>query len=178
MNLYFRLVFFLCCLPFLKKIAPKSGVDFNHKSELILRVWPNDLDIFIHMNNGRYLSIMDFGRFHLMTQFGTLKKAYTKRWSPAVGGVKITYIRSLRLWQKYKLTTQILCWDDKWIYMEQQFIKVKNNELMATALVRALFVKQHQKIASQELMAHFFPEGITSPAMPEKVRKWRESEGK
>ncbi len=176
MNLYFRLFIFLCSLPFIKK---NHKVDLNHKGEMNLWVLPNDLDIFNHMNNGRYLTIMDFGRFHLMAQFGTLKKAYQNGWSPAVGGVRMTYIRSLKLFEKYKLTTQIICWDEKWIYMEQQFIKSKNNELMATALVRALFInKNREKISSQELVTCFFPEGLVSPEMPEAVRKWRESEGK
>lgn len=176
MNLYFRLFLFFCSLPFIKKY---KQVDLNHKSEIFFRVLPNDLDIFAHMNNGRYLSIMDFGRFHLMAQFNTLKKAYQNGWSPAVGGVKISYIRSLKLFDKYKLTTQIICWDEKWVYMEQQFIKLNNNQLMATALVKALFInKKHHKIASQELVGAFFPEGLASPEMPEAVRKWRESEGK
>jgi acyl-CoA thioesterase FadM len=178
MNLYFRLLLFFLSLPFIKKIDPKKPIDFNHKSEMIFRVLPNDLDIFNHMNNGRYLSIMDFGRFHYMTQYGALKKAFKNNWSPAVGGVRITYIRSLRLFEKYKLTTQILCWDEKWVYMEQQFIKLKDNQLMATGLVRALFVKNHVKISSDELMTTFFPGGIISPEMPDAVRKWRESEGK
>ena len=33
-----------------------------------MRVWPNDLDTNAHMNNGRYLTLMDLGRFDLMTQ--------------------------------------------------------------------------------------------------------------
>ncbi len=174
MNLYFRLLLFFLSLSFIKKY---SKIDLNHKGEMFFRVLPNDLDIFNHMNNGRYLSIMDFGRFHIMAQFGALKKAYKMGWSPAVGGVRITYIRSLKLFTKFKLTTQILCWDEKWIYMEQQFIKVNSDEIMATALVRALFInKKREKVSSPELMSTFFPQGLISPEMPEAVKKWRESE--
>jgi acyl-CoA thioesterase FadM len=182
MNLYFRLFLFLLSLPFIKKVTSQNKIDFTHQSELLLRVWPNDLDIFNHMNNGRYLSIMDFGRFHLMAQFGTIKKAYQKSWSPAVGSIKINYIRSLKLFDKYKLTTQLVCWDAKWLYVEQQFIKIdkKNNRelLMATALIKLLFVKKSQKISSQELVNGFFTKGVESPEMPEKVRKWVEAESK
>lgn len=173
MNLYFRLLLFILTLPFIKKITPKNNKallsHISHQSSLTFRVLFNDLDIFAHMNNGRYLSIMDLGRFHLMAQLGTLKKAYQHGWVPAVGSVKITYIRSLTLLQKYQLTTQILCWDEKWIYMEQQFIDEKNNTLMATALVRALFLKKGKKIDSQTLISTFFSTEISSPPMPERV---------
>jgi acyl-CoA thioesterase FadM len=180
MNLYFRLFLFLLSLPFIKKVASQNKIDFRHQSELFLRVWPNDLDIFNHMNNGRYLSLMDFGRFHLMAQFGAMKKAYQKGWSPAVGAIKINYIRSLKLFDKYKLTTQLVCWDEKWVYIEQKFIKIdeKNNRevLMSTALIKLLFVKKGQKISSQELVNVFFSNGLESPEMPENVRKWVEAE--
>lgn len=34
------------------------------------RVWPTDLDVLMHMNNGVYLSIMDLGRIDLMARSG------------------------------------------------------------------------------------------------------------
>ena len=33
-----------------------------------MRVLPNDLDLLWHMNNGRYLSLMDQGRVDLMVR--------------------------------------------------------------------------------------------------------------
>lgn len=179
MNLYIRVLLFFLSLPFIKKVKFDGPTDFNYKSIMPLRVWPTDLDIFNHMNNGRYLSIMDFGRFHLMAQFGTLKKAHKNGWSPVVGGIKITYLRSLKLLNKYKLTTQLVCWDEKWVFMEQQFIRVnkhKKEELMATALIKALFVKGSQKVPSKELISVFFPDGLISPPMPLRIQKWLEGE--
>lgn len=186
MNLYFRLILLLLSLPFIKKVSVHNQHDqhdqkdaqnsLSHKSELPFRVLPNDLDAFNHMNNSRYLSIMDFGRFHLMAQFGSLKKAYQKGWAPAVGGIKINYIRALKLFNHYKLTTQIIYWDEKWVYLEQQFITLKDNQLMATALVKALFTSKQGKVSSDELLTTFFPEGLSKPPLPEKIRRWRESE--
>ncbi len=39
-------------------------------SVLTLRVLPNDLDPSLHMNNGRYLAIMDLGRIDLLIRSG------------------------------------------------------------------------------------------------------------
>ena len=36
------------------------------------RVWLHDLDAFGHMNNGRYLQIMDVARTHWMVRTGVL----------------------------------------------------------------------------------------------------------
>src|SRR6185503_3961101 len=44
--------------------GPKYS-DLKHESNLSLRVWPNDLDLNIHVNNGRYLTLMDLGRMDL-----------------------------------------------------------------------------------------------------------------
>ena len=56
MNLYFRLLMLLI------KLIRKPRLGLLDTSVLILRVLPNDLDMNMHMNNGRYLSIMDLGR--------------------------------------------------------------------------------------------------------------------
>ncbi len=40
--------------------APKLGI--LETSVLRFRVWPNDLDFNFHLNNGRYLTLMDIGR--------------------------------------------------------------------------------------------------------------------
>jgi len=40
----------------------KSKVDLLATTRVYLRVWPNDLDLNIHVNNGRYLALADIGR--------------------------------------------------------------------------------------------------------------------
>src|SRR5687768_16441057 len=37
-------------------------------SVLRFHVWPGDLDFFGHMNNGRFLTLMDSGRFDIMAR--------------------------------------------------------------------------------------------------------------
>lgn len=39
-------------------------------SKVWFRVWPHDLDPSIHMNNGRYLALMDLGRLDLLIRSG------------------------------------------------------------------------------------------------------------
>jgi len=39
---------------------PKLTID--EVSRITLRVWPTDLDVYNHMNNGVFLTLMDIGR--------------------------------------------------------------------------------------------------------------------
>lgn len=57
MNLWLRLLWLLATARFQVRLAePTETVALG------MRVWPGDLDISLHMNNGRYLTIMDLGR--------------------------------------------------------------------------------------------------------------------
>ena len=67
MNLYLRLLFLLLGI---WRLPPRGLLE---ASRAVFRVLPNDCDMNLHMNNGRYLSFMDLGRVHLMAQSGLLK---------------------------------------------------------------------------------------------------------
>ena len=169
MNLYFRLLLFILRLPFIK-VDTHAALP---TSEMQFRVLPNDIDFNWHMNNSRYLSLMDFGRFHLIAKMGIFGKIFKKGWSPAVGAIKIIFIKALKPWQKYRLITTIVYWDEKWIYMQQDFMV--GEQLMATALAKALFTHKGKKIPSAELIA-LSGHAVTPPPLPENVRKWREAD--
>lgn len=134
-----------------------------------LRVWPNDLDFNLHMNNGRYLTLMDLGRIDLMARNGSLKVFRRLRWMPVVAAQTITFRRSLKLFQRFELHTRVVCWDEDFVYMEQTF--VTEGRLAALALVRAAFVEAGRKLSSAEVLEAI---GIQrrSPAMPSGIKAW------
>ena len=78
MNLWFRSLIVLFTVFFRRSLDPLD------ESVLKFRVWPTDLDVNFHMNNGRYLTIMDLGRVDLMLRTGLGKMALNgsgRRWS-------------------------------------------------------------------------------------------------
>lgn len=85
MNLWLRLLLLHLTL------ARRARIDLLQEVVLDLRVWPTDLDIQRHMNNGRYLSVMDLGRYALMARTGLLGVAAEHRWMPLVRGIDIEY---------------------------------------------------------------------------------------
>ncbi|MGB8817535.1 MAG: thioesterase family protein, partial [Rhizobiaceae bacterium] len=82
MNLIFRM---FLTLFFAKRASRLMPLDMAHKP---MRVLPNDLDVQMHMNNGRFLSIMDLGRLDLIVRLGFWKVARERGWYPVVGSVK------------------------------------------------------------------------------------------
>lgn len=163
MNLLFRLLRIIIESFFRKRLHPLS------ESVLHLRVLPNDLDLNFHMNNGRFLSIMDLGRLDLLIRTDLAKALLHHRWQPLVGAVNIRYKQSLMPFQKYRLHTKVIGWDEKWFYIEQRF--ERRNRTIAVGLVKALFRGNHRNITPEQCLK-LIHVNIDPPTLPEKVLRW------
>lgn len=88
-------------------------------SEITLRCRLTDIDNFLEMNNGRVLTLYDLGRtdFAVRTELGT--QLLKQRWGLVVAGSTIQYRKRIRAFQKVTLKTQIVGFDERWIYVEQ-----------------------------------------------------------
>ena len=93
---------------FRRRIAPLDV------SVLRFRAVPTDLDLNMHMNNGRYLTLMDLGRIDLMMRTGMGRLVIREKWMPVIASAMVRFRRSLLPFQKSELHTRLLCWDDKW----------------------------------------------------------------
>jgi acyl-CoA thioesterase FadM len=165
MNLYLRL--FLLLFKLIR--LPRKGV--FEESRVTFRVLPTDCDVNLHMNNGRYLSFMDLGRVHLVTQMGLLRIIIRKRWRAALGAAEINFIRAIAPFQKFDLITRLVTWDDKWAYMEQRF--EADGVLCAHAFVKGLFLDGRGRVESATVVAEL---GLTDapPPMPRELEIWAE----
>ncbi len=86
-----------------------------------MRVHLGDLDLYWHVNNGVYLQMMDVGRSNLIADLNGAKPLKDRGWYPVVAASTVKYRRSLKLRQKFDLTTRVLGWDPRVIYLEQTF---------------------------------------------------------
>lgn len=131
------------------------------KSILRFHVLPNDLDINMHMNNGRFNSIMDLGRIDIMLRTGLLQIVYRKKWYGVVGSIHTRFKRPLKLFQAYELHSQIIYWDDKWTWVEHKMFS--KDKLVCSALVQTLIRRKGENVTTPELQklmgfAHQSPE--------------------
>jgi acyl-CoA thioesterase FadM len=132
MNLWLRLFWLLIMSRFRSALAIPGDA-----SILNFRVWPHDLDTSMHMNNGRYLALMDLGRLDVIARTGLLAAALKYRWAPIARAVFISFRRELLAFQKFRLETRLLCWTETIAVMEQTFFIVgghRDGQLAARAL--------------------------------------------
>ena len=165
MNLYFRLLSVLLGLIGL----PRKGL--LDESRVPFRVLPTDCDINFHMNNGRYLSLMDLGRVHLMRQVRLIRPILANRWRPVLAGAEINFIRPLAPLQKFDLVTRIVTWDQKYFYLEQRF--ESRGILCAHAFVKGLFLGRRGSVSNAKVMAAAGFE-VEPPPLPDELRIWAE----
>ena len=164
MNLIFRLIRIV--------IAALMGqrLGLLDTSEVRLRVWPNDLDFNLHMNNGRYFTVMDLGRIDLMIRIGVAHEMWRRKWTPVVGSETIRFKRALKPFQSYRLKTRVLCWDERWVFLEQRF-ETMEGELAALGIVKAVLTAERRTMRPKEALKLL---GMLrrSPAMPPAVKAW------
>ncbi|HEX4321691.1 MAG TPA: thioesterase family protein [Acidobacteriaceae bacterium] len=148
-------------------IRPLPALGVLETDTLKMRVWPNDVDFNLHLNNARYLSVMDYGRIRQLARMGLLMHMFKQRWTPVVGGVWITYRRSLPLWARYQLATRLVCWDERWFYFEQIF--TGDAGLVAVGWVKGALLDRGTAIEPQRVV-DLAGVGIVSPPLPEAIQ--------
>jgi acyl-CoA thioesterase FadM len=151
--------------------APRIGL--QDESTVEFRVLPGDLDVNVHLNNGRYLALMDLGRFDLLIRGGLFRPMLRRRWRPLLGSAMVRYRRSLQPFQRFRLISRLVCWDDRWFVFEQRF--ESRGQLYAVALARGLFRDRQGNLSPAEVLA---AAGITqpSPPPPDHVTRWAEAD--
>ena len=152
-------------------IRPLPPLGVLDEDRLRLRVWPNDIDLNLHMNNARFLSIMDYARAHLLARTRLLEHIIHSRWRPLAGAVWITYRRSLPLFSAFSLSSRMVCWDERWFYIEQTF--VGREGLAAVGWVKGILRDARGSGEPQTVIDGVAP-GVVSPPMPEAIAAWNE----
>ncbi|MDH5178979.1 MAG: thioesterase family protein [Gammaproteobacteria bacterium] len=116
MNLIFRMLWLLISVRFKTRLPA-----VRPENELTLRVLPNDLDINLHMNNGRYLTICDLSRVDMFLRTGLAKAMVQNKWMPIITEHTMQYKKALRLFQKYTVHMAITDWDERNFHMTHTF---------------------------------------------------------
>lgn len=168
MNLLFRFI-----TTFFRSVI-RSKIGLFDESRLTLRVWLNDFDPYLHLNNGRYLSLMDLGRLDLVIRNGLGSVMLRRKWFPVVGSSMIRYRRPVHAFHAFQLCTSLAGWDDKWIYVAHRF--EENDELMAAAIIQGVFRGSEGTISPQTLFRNAGYE-VEAVRMPQWILDWQQADG-
>lgn len=167
MNLYLRLFWIWL------HARLKPPIRLGDTIEMGLRVWPSDIDVNGHMNNGRYLTIIDLALIEYLTRCGVLKVLVRKGWRPMLGGSMISFRHGLKPFHRYTLRFAISCWNKRWNYVRFDFLQ--GGRAMAAGHAKGAFVGAESIVHTAETHAAF---GIdrTLPAISASIAAWIEAD--
>lgn len=165
MNLYLRLLLLLYRIKRNKLYQPLlEPVDLSFKA------LPTDCDINLHLTNSRYLAMMDLARTWMTEKVGFFDVIVKNRWFPIVNATAITYIRDIKPMRSFKVTTQLVGWDHKYFYIQQNF--KSQEQLHAVAYVRGVFKRKGGVVSIEEMLEAVGFDG-EPPQLHEEIRHWK-----
>jgi len=168
MNLYLRLLWTLLR----SWRLPRLGLD--DRLERHWRVLPNDLDINGHMNNGRYLTLVDLMLMEFFVRTGFARAMLRAGWRPMSGGAIISYRRGLQPMQRYRVRFGMLATDAHWNYMRFEFLQA-DGTLCAVGVMKGAAVGREGLVPNATSYAAM---GMDLPQrpLPDAVTHWLAAE--
>ena len=153
-------------------------VGADYRSSLAFRVAPGDIDVNLHMNNGRYLTIMDLGRIDILIRTGLWREMNRQKLQGVVATQRVRYRHALDPWDRFRVDSRILGWNDDGLIFEHRMIRERRAEekLAASATVRFVFTARGRaKPRTADILASA---GMTdpSPDLSEEVQAWLQAE--
>ena len=115
-------------------------LDSAEVGRIRLTTLPTDIDILRHMNNGRYLSLFDLGRWDLLIRTGLFDAMKERGWYAVVSSETVTFRKSLQLWQRFDVESRFIGHDEKAVFMEHR--AVVDGEVYARVIVRARMMRR------------------------------------
>ena len=165
MNLLLRLLLLLLTAPF------RPRCDILGPARKRFMVWPPDLDVLGHVNNGVYLSMLDVARTDLLLRSGRMGRLRKHRVYPVVAAQTIRYRRSLQLFQRFDVETAVIGWDEKAFIIQHQFLR--GGQVVAEAIIRSRFLRRGGgTVTSHEILELLGANPGPSPELPAWIDAW------
>lgn len=143
-------------------LAPRVSVLDEVRTTFV--VGPGDADANRHLNNGRYLQLMDLARFALVVQGGLGGVVLRRRWTPILAGAQLEFLREIPLFASFSIRSRIVSWDTRWFYIEQRF--ERGGRVVAIGRVQGQFRGEKGRVAPSEVLAELGPVP-PAPPLPE-----------
>jgi acyl-CoA thioesterase FadM len=150
---------------------PKLGLLEAHVNDV--RCWPWDLDPFVELNNGRTLTLYDFGRLALGRRTGVEGVLKDRRWGLTVAGSSVRYRKRVTVFTRLTMHTRCVGWDDRFLYMDQSMWR--GEDCTSQALIRSAIVSAKGMVPPRDLALALGGDPV-SPPLPDWVTAWTAAE--
>lgn len=160
---YFRAALMM----FRARSMPKIGIYDTHVSHH--RALPWDTDAFGELNNGRILTLFELGRWQACVRMGIIRPIIKERLMLPVAGVSVRYRKRIPLFQKYRMQTRFLGFDDRFVYAEQSMWQgdTCNHQLLLRAAI-----KSRSGTMKPAVFADMIGADQSSPILPDWANAW------
>ncbi|KUG08710.1 thioesterase family protein [Solirubrum puertoriconensis] len=167
MNQYLRLLWVFFTARF-RPACPVLGPCYTS-----MRVGLTDLDVLRHVNNGVYLSMGDVGRMDLLLRSGLWARLKRDMPFAVVAAETIQFGKSLNLFQRFRIETTVLGWDDRLFYLQQRFLR--GEQAVATSVVALRFLRRTGGTVDPHEVLKTAGEPQHSPELPAWIADWSAS---
>ncbi|XP_011493979.1 PREDICTED: protein THEM6 [Ceratosolen solmsi marchali] len=146
-----------------------------------------DIDwLLYHMNNARYLRELDFARADFYERTNLYREICLQGTGVVQSASTIRYRRFLKPLTIFKITSKIIYWDEKTIFMEHRFVTPSDGFVRAIAICRQRLLD----CSAESVMGGLIDRGVKQngsletgvtqipqvrPEMPVEVARWLES---
>jgi acyl-CoA thioesterase FadM len=151
----------------------RSRVGPLDESRVRFTVLPNDCDLNIHLNAGRFVSFMDIAQMNLMVRMRVFFPLIRRGWRPIMGGCVVRYRHSIAPFERFEIRSRVLGWDTKWFYIEH--LVERENRVCATGIMRVLIRHAKENVPAEDVIA-LTGMTLSSPPLPSFVEQWRDAE--
>lgn len=149
----------------------KKNLGLLDESVRKFRVGPQDIDPYMHMNNGRYLTIMDIGRMELLARNGVWRTCRQRGCKPMMVASTVRFKRPLATFQGFIQRSQIVGWDDTQLYIDQVFERGGALMTRCLAAMVVLDTAKGRRAPIAEIATALGHDG-PSPELPPELISW------
>ncbi|HEX8410734.1 MAG TPA: thioesterase family protein [Thermoanaerobaculia bacterium] len=162
MLLLFRFLLTVATARFRARVGPLES------STVRFTAMPWDCDLNFHLNAGRYVSFMDIARIELLARMRILRRVLQRGWRPVVGGGTITYRRSVQPFERFRIQSRIVAWDEKWFYIEHVVSRADGSHA-ATGVMRTLVRDKKGGVPTRDVLEVMGLAHMESPLSPSEL---------
>ncbi|MGL4370105.1 MAG: thioesterase family protein [Spirochaetota bacterium] len=121
------------------------------------------------MNNAQYFSILDIARLDFIIRSGLPTQLLKHGYYSIVEAQTIRFKKSLLPFDKFKVVTKIVGWDDKAFYLTQKF--VRGHTVVSEAVVKTRFLKKDRTVPPRDLLKSVNQFQV-SPKIDDSILTW------
>ncbi|MBI5611294.1 MAG: thioesterase family protein, partial [Deltaproteobacteria bacterium] len=133
-----------------------------------LVLWPGEADL-VNAHQSSLAFLMELGRWDMCVRYGLLRTMFRDRYIPVMAAQTIQYIRPLRRFRFYQMTTRLACWDERFFFVEHRVERA--GKLHAVGFSRELWRSRGRNVPTAEVLAAIGAPAESPPAPPE-IESW------